>query len=69
MAFLIERRASASPALLVARKNVCLMRAGKGEEWVKEAYSIVLMQMHANAPEGEAKQHRIRASPWKGVGG
>lgn len=32
---------------------------------VKEAYSIVLMQMHANAPGGEAKQHRVRASSRK----
>lgn len=36
----------------VEKKNVCLMHTGKGRGWVKEAYSIVLMQMHVNAPEG-----------------
>lgn len=48
-----------------AQKNVRLMRALTERGWraceVKEAYSIVLMQMHANAPGGEAKQHRVRA--------
>jgi len=41
------------------------MHVGKEREWVKEAYSIVLMQMHVNMPgntarESDTKQHRIR---------
>lgn len=55
--------------LLDVQKNVCLMHIGKERGWVKEAYSIVLMQMHANMPgdkereRGDAKQHRVQASP------
>lgn len=48
--------------MLLDQKNVYLMYIGKERGWVKEAYSIVLMQMHANVP---AKQHRVRASPGK----
>lgn len=60
-----------SPILLDVQKKVCLMHIGKGRGWIKKAYSIVLMQMHANVPgdrereRGDAKQHRVEASPGK----
>jgi len=35
------------------------MHVGKEREWVKEAYSIVLMQMHVNMPGNTARERAI----------
>lgn len=47
--------------LLDVQKNVCLMHIGKEREWVKEAYSIVLMQIHVNGSKNRERERESDA--------